>query len=457
MQAEKLPVLNDDAKSGSRLTFSGEGIALTLAAGLLGLTLEVTSGFYSPVGITLLGLSFVACAVAVLWRPSWKIQESHARILLASIACAQLIVLLCRQPRKDLFDIANIAIAVAGLILITFDGRRASIAGFLMLLAAFAGLGIHRLRNVPRPNIDVFMFHVDSAEALHHGENPYAITFPDFYGPSGDWVYGPGIVRNGRLQFGYPYPPLTLLLASAGYLLLGDPRYAMLLAMMVAAIFIALMRRDRIGMLAGAILLFTPRCLLILEMAWTEPLSVVLLAMTILSIYRQSRWTPFWFGLLIASKQYLVAAIVLILLVPRRESRRAQWSDLQFLVIGCAVALAVTLPIAAWNWDAFMYSVVKLQFHQPYRHDALSFLARWGSNKPDWQGPFWLAFATLAIAVAGCIWRLPRSAQNFVAAFALCFFAFFAFNKQAFANYYYLVLGAICCAIGSASSSADEI
>jgi hypothetical protein len=42
-------------------------------------------------------------------------------------------------------------------------------------------------------------------------------------------------------------------------------------------------------------------------------------------------------------------------------------------------------------------------------------------------------------------WRKP----GFAAAFALSFLCFFAFNKQAFANYYFLIIAALACAIPS--------
>ena len=47
------------------------------------------------------------------------------------------------------------------------------------------------------------------------GANPYAITFPDIYRQNGDF-YGPGLSVGGRLQFGFPYFPLSLLLVDAG-------------------------------------------------------------------------------------------------------------------------------------------------------------------------------------------------------------------------------------------------
>ena len=41
----------------------------------------------------------------------------------------------------------------------------------------------------------------------------------------------------------------------------------------------------------------------------------------------------------------------------------------------------------------------------------------------------------------------PRTPAGFAGGVALVYFAFFAFNKQAFENYYFFVIGALCCAV----------
>ena len=48
-----------------------------------------------------------------------------------------------------------------------------------------------------------------------------------------------------------------------------------------------------------------------------------------------------------------------------------------------------------------------------------------------------VAFVAAAIAVGLSIWRLPRTPAGFASAVAVTFFVFFAFNKQAFCNYYF--------------------
>ncbi len=119
------------------------------------------------------------------------------------------------------------------------------------------------------------------------------------------------------------------------------------------------------------------------------------------------------------------------------------------VALAVLVAAVVTLPLALWDIKAFLHSAIVLQLHQPYRADALSFLAWWGNGDPAWTGPFWLAFAALAVAAALSLWRGERSPAGFATAVAFCFFAFFGFNKQAFANYYYFLLGALCCAVAA--------
>jgi hypothetical protein len=54
------------------------------------------------------------------------------------------------------------------------------------------------------------------------------------------------------------------------------------------------------------------------------------------------------------------------------------------------------------------------------------------------------------VAIALALWRAPRTPAGFAAASALVFLVFFAFNKQAFTNYYSLVIGALCTAAAAA-------
>jgi 4-amino-4-deoxy-L-arabinose transferase-like glycosyltransferase len=61
-----------------------------------------------------------------------------------------------------------------------------------------------------------------------------------------------------------------------------------------------------------------------------------------------------------------------------------------------------------------------------------------------------VAFLVALGGGALALWRAPRSPHGFALGVALVLGLFFAFNKQAFANYYYFVIGALCVAAATA-------
>jgi hypothetical protein len=106
---------------------------------------------------------------------------------------------------------------------------------------------------------------------------------------------------------------------------------------------------------------------------------------------------------------------------------------------------AITLPLALWDISAFLHSVAWLQFRQPFRWDALSFLTLLKTTTPE----RWVALSFAMTAAAWLVIARAGRRVSFPLAIALAFLAFFAFNKQAFLNYYYLVLGCLCVALAA--------
>ncbi|HET9450142.1 MAG TPA: hypothetical protein VFO83_04645, partial [Aggregicoccus sp.] len=206
-------------------------------------------------------------------------------------------------------------------------------------------------------------------------------------------------------------------------------------------------RPGRLGAAVAALYLFTPRGLFVLEQGWTEPLVVLGLAAVVFCACRLPRALPYALGLFLASKQYLVLALplVLLLLAPPYGWRSA-WG---LLWRAGATGLAVSLPLVLWDVGAFWHSVAALQVHQPFRPDSLSYLAWWKSLGHAAPGAG-LAFLAVVPATLLALWRAPRSGAGFALGAALVLGCFFAFNKQAFANYYYFVLGALCVAAAAA-------
>jgi hypothetical protein len=430
--------------------------ALAVAAVALGQAVQVSNGNLHPQAVLWLTVALAGCTVAVLSPHSPRIDAIGFAPALAVVGigiAVQLVQLITVSPGMyvRLTSPRSFILFVSGIVVASMlAGAGFSRASWLgpfripaLLLVHFL-LGVWMLRATPNPYIDVYFFQRDGANALLHGVDPYAITFPDIYGNLP--FYGPGVAVNGRLTFGFPYPPLSLLMALPGHVLTGDYRYSQLAAMTLSGALLAYSRPGPLAPLAATLFLFTPRIFFVLEQGWTEPLAMVLLAATVFVACRAPKHLAFFFGLFLAVKQYSFLTVpALALLMPRPFD----WSQYaRTLGKSVVVAVAITLPFFLWNIPLFIRSVLTLQFQQPFRADALSYLAWFARGDQHWST--WLAFVAAAAGAALTVWRGARSPSGFAAGVALTFAGFFAFNKQAFCNYYFLVIGA--CSLGLAAS-----
>jgi len=437
-------------------------LLLTLAAVVLSHALQISDGHFQVAALRWLTLTLLACVAAFALPRRWgRRLPPQALPVALGLGLAAQFVQLARQPPGIYPDIVwpdayapyvvGLGIAAALVVAGLADARRLRRVWFPALLLVQLALGAWVIRHAPAPPIDVFVFQQEGSAALLRGENPYTLTFPNIYGDGA--YYGPGLDHDGRLAFGFPYPPLSLFLALPSYLLAGDHRYAQLLALALAGALLALARPGRVGALAAALLLFSPRVFFVLEQGWTEPFLILLLALVVACACRWPRALPVAFGLLLAVKQTLVfAPLTAFLLVGEVVGgvvgSRGRWRDWWRLVWRAGgVALAISLPLALWNVRGFVVSVVTLQLYQPLRPDALSYVA-WLA-RANLPAPGWLAFAAIVPACALALWRGARTPAGFAAAMALIYLTFFAFNKQAFCNYYFFALGALCAAIAA--------
>jgi uncharacterized membrane protein len=204
-------------------------------------------------------------------------------------------------------------------------------------------------------------------------------------------------------------------------------------------------RPRRQAKVSAAMLAFSPVTPMVLYLAWTETQVIFCLALVWFCHCRKSRFLPYAFGLLLASKQYMPALAPLgLLLLPRPWSLR---DTARFGLRAAAVGAVVTLPFVLWNPHAFYHSVVQWQMIQPFRPDALSFLV-W-AHPADPSKWLWLPFALLGLMLLVCLRIGYKRTLSFPLAVALCLLPFFATNKQAFANYYYLVIASFLLAVTS--------
>ncbi|HSW30761.1 MAG TPA: hypothetical protein VLH75_14840 [Longimicrobiales bacterium] len=427
---------------------------------MAGIALQISSGHFdiwALVGILLaLALGVAGCAGLAIRDEGgrWTRRVLSGGILL----CLALMAL--QSPGKYLETpspwanpplLAGLVVAAVALAVSTRADPWARRAWFPVALAAYAGLGIWLIHASPDPHIDVITVHREAIEALQEGRSPYGITFPNIY-PDGRF-YPEGMTAGGRVLFGLPYPPVSLLLAAPGHILGGDIRYAELAAFLATAVLLAVAGGGEVAKLAAMAFLFTPRSLFVLEQGWTEPFAVLCLALVVASARRFPRVLPVALGLLLGVKQYLVIAALLVpWLVPGGDRRRG---SLGLLARAGATAAVVTLPFVLWDPGGFWRSVVALQFREQVRVDSLSVLTGLSPAYID-LAPGAIAGVAVAALAAGytmALARIPRTPAGFAAALGLMCLLLFVFGKKAFCNYYYFVIGAWCCAI---AASPDE-
>jgi hypothetical protein len=306
-------------------------------------------------------------------------------------------------------------------------------------------LGVWMLRASPNPKIDVVEVHESALRALGRGRNPYRITFRNIYGDAR--FYNPDAVAGGRVLFGYPYPPLSLLLAAPGRLLFKDYRYAELAAVVAAAALMASAGGSLLAKLAAVLWLTTPRLYFVLEQGWTEPIAIFMLALTSFAMVRRPRWAAWCAGLLVVTKQYVALATPFFW----RYGAGQQGGPWRFAIRAAAAGSLVTLPFFFWNVQAFIDTVVLLQTKEPFRIDSLSFVS-WAARAGWGEASYRWAIGSALVAVLLALWRAPNTAAGVCASLALSTLAMFSMGSKAFCNYYVFVIGALCCSVAAALS-----
>ena len=459
---------------------------LAAAALVLSLTLHLSDGFYHEPTLAWLGLALAASLFGIAgvswpWGTDDDARSATTRGLLKAGIVVSAFALLTKpvarymaDPRPWAHPDLLVAVAVAVVTALSVEvahGVAARRRAAIVLAAVGLWLGAWTVRESPQPHIDVIPVHADAFDAVARGNSPYGITFADMY-QANEAFYSPEMRDGQRILFGFPYPPLSLLLAWPGHALLGDLRYSEALALVTAIALLLWMGGD-VGILCGAALLVAPRLVFHLEQGWTEPFPIMLLALTVATAIRRPSlaWLPL--GLLVASKQHMILALAFVpMLVGIREPgtgnrepgtgsggsssvERAAGTGyretLVFALKAIAVAAVVTLPLALLDVDAFIRSAVLLQLREPFRLDSLSFTRMfvaygWPLDK---QGALYVSLSAGLFGIGLAWWRAPRTPAGFAASLGVTCFLLAAFGKKAFLNYYFLVVAALLIAVAA--------
>ena len=463
---------------------------LIVAAVGLSLTLQLSDGFYDEPTLVWLGLSLIAALFGLSgihwpWPAEGDRDDESLRLLLtvgvlvsAAALVSKPLARYMEDPRPSAHPDLLVAVTVACLAAIGVGPAHGAAARRLAataLLAVGLWLGAWTIRESPKPHIDVIPVHVEAFKAVSHGKSPYVITFDDIYDID-QAFYAPSMRRGRKVLFGFPYPPLSLMLAWPGYALFGDMRYSEVLAIVVAAGLIVWMSEE-LGVLLAAVLLLAPRLIFHLEQGWTEPFPIMLLALTVATALHRPglAWLPL--GLLVASKQHMVLGLLFApMLMPsspqswnregidepiapttNRDARAGRWREAAMFVLkAVGVAAVVTLPMALLDLDAFWRSAVMLQLREPFRLDSLSFtreLLQFGVPV-DKQGAMAVSLTAGLAGLGLAWWRAPRTPAGFAASLGVTCFLLTAFGKKAFLNYYFLVVAFLLVAVAAASRPA---
>ena len=319
-----------------------------------------------------------------------------------------------------------------------------------LLVGLHAALGVWVIGVAPDPYIDVWVMQAEGSQALLQGTNPYLPIYENLHGVDSPY-YGPGLVEDGELTIGFPYPPLSLLLVVPGELLAGDPRFVHLAALGLGALAMAYAGRgSRVATASALLFLFAPWTFFLVAGAWTEPLVILAVSGIALAATRRPLLLGVAVGVAIATKQYLLLALplaILFLARTRADRWRIGWQS-------TALAAITVIPFLAWDPGAFVWSTLGSLAGQIFRPDSLSYLAvlpvEWGSRLSTF------GFLLLLPVGALVVRRTPRTAFGFAASLGLMLLVFFAFSRQGSANYHFAVIGILCSAVAVSRTAGEE-
>jgi hypothetical protein len=314
----------------------------------------------------------------------------------------------------------------------------------LLAAARFSGFcvfvvlsGMDTIVASPQPYIDVWGIQMQAAPALLHGQNPYtSVAVIDT---------GPGTLTQG---VPFVYPPTQIYVTQLGWAL-GDIRYTMLGAVLVVGLAMRFMARHSdapsLAKDAPALFLFlTPKLFFVVEQAWIDPVQLMFIALG-LACAQSDRmtWAAVLLGIASSSKQTMfwlppLAGFCLGL-------RPLQW------VAMLVAAILPPLPFVIWNFKALKYANFDVLRGLPDRADSLT-LNNWAHYNLQYDFSGTVGFVLAGLVVVLACWRL-RGVTQCAIAIATTYYVFFAFNRWAFANYYFLISGlaAIAAAVSYAT------
>lgn len=396
-----------------------------------------------PVGIGLLLLSLGLVQWRRWGRPRLDLTPTWTIVLGVS---ALVLMLGVFDPRvsatSPLVSAALAATCAAGVVALHRGGRWAVTA----LAAAWgvaAACWAATMHHQPALLSDVAFFVQQAAEATASFSNPYQVdfTYPDLLVDAVDEV----------AIWGYPYPygPSSTIVLAPFQTILGEARWANVVAIALLPGLLRLVVPWRDALLAGLVVIVIPGSMFVARSWPIEPLIVVLVVATVVAAER--RWTgaSVVLGAMLATtKQFALIPLAVL----------ATWATFGWRRAAVTVGLAalVVAPFVLTAPGEFIEGTVTGHLEIAPRVDAVSFGGFATALGVPW--PSWVALLLLAGYVAA-VFRPPRSAGETVLLSGLMSAAAFMSFSHAFFNYYWLVLALIPAglALGLSSDSSHRL
>jgi len=298
-------------------------------------------------------------------------------------------------------------------------------------LAALAAVAM--VVAAPNPHIDVWYLLQDSTRGLAEGRNMYRQVWPESSG----------------LYAVYPYLPITSVVLAPFRLLLGDVRYGLLLASLLASLFTRRLAGIAAPALLPLLILLAPKSTYALQQSWTEPLLVAALAGMLLAMRAgRTRWAVVALALALATKQHMVLLIPLAIWWPAFGLRRT--------AAAAGTAGLLVLPWVLADPVAFFHDAVYANLTLGVQTRGLglpSLLVRHGVTTS-------FLFTLVALVAAYAVIRsrrLVRDGSDFALAGAFVLWTLDLTNKQAFFNHYTLPLALIVLGIAAARPTGEPV
>lgn len=374
----------------------------------------------------------IGAALAAPWRP---MDESATRTIVGASVLAALSLLMTVLAAFNLatlfvsqtgvpFLIACMAALIVWYIVFRTDASSSlRWIGTGVIVGAVAATSYSFLTGIPVPGIDVFTLHRLAAEALANGENPYLVAQTFSSTP---------LAPTGTLIEGYAYPPLPLFAYSLSEWVLGDPRWTSALAMAAAVVLVAAPWASwttavaRVRLVVALLFATAPGFGVVAFFSWTEPLALPFLVLA--GQFWRSRpvVSAVALGLALATKQYFVLALPLLLLWPD------EWRWKRIAITG-GVVFATLLPFLLVDAGALLDALLgNTAFAATPRADS-SNLVHLGILTPRWIA------VGAAVAIGLYLGRRGGGGYRFVIALAAVLAVSFFLGVAAFRNYWFLV------------------